>query len=146
MTMPLHVVCPHCDQVNRIVVDRPAGQAVCGRCRKDLFQGSPVDLDTARLRMHVARSGIPLIVDFWAPWCGPCRAMAPVFERAARELEPMARFVRVNVDENPEAASAYGVRGIPALFALKDGQVVAQHAGVADATLLTGWVNRFASR
>lgn len=142
MNHATHVVCPACDQVNRIAADRPASRAVCGRCRATLFQGRPIELDDARFEKHVSRSDLPIIVDFWAPWCGPCRAMAPIFERAAQELEPRARFVKINVDDNPAAAARLGVRGIPALFALKHGTVLAQHAGLADATLLSSWVDR----
>ncbi|PSC03408.1 thiol reductase thioredoxin [Alsobacter soli] len=146
MSASMHVVCPQCDQVNRIAADRPAAQAVCGRCQAQLFQGRPVELDAKRFEKHVARSDLPLIVDFWAPWCGPCRAMAPVFERAAKDLEPRARFVKVNVDENPEAAARFGVRGIPALFALQHGKVAAQQAGLADERLLRSWVDSLAPR
>lgn len=137
-----HVVCPHCDGVNRLPPERPAAAARCGRCRQALFAGAPVDLDEARFDRHLARSDLPLIVDFWAAWCGPCRAMAPVFARAAQALEPRARFVKVDVDFNPGLAARYGVQGIPALFAFKDGQVAARHAGLADAALLKSWVDR----
>jgi thioredoxin 2 len=138
----MHVVCPHCDGVNRLPPDRPAAAARCGRCREPLFTGAPVDLDEGRFDRHLARSDLPLIVDFWAAWCGPCRAMAPIFTRAAETLEPQARFVKVDVDANPGLAARYGVQGIPALFAFKDGQVAARHAGVADAALLKSWVDR----
>jgi thioredoxin 2 len=134
------VVCPHCDSVNAVPADRPAEAAKCGRCHARLFQGAPVDLNFARLQKQLAGSDVPVIVDFWAPWCGPCRAMAPIFERAARELEPKARFVKVNVDENPDAARRFGVQGIPALFAFRGGQVAARQAGVADFATLRGWV------
>lgn len=144
MSHAFNVVCPSCDQVNRIAADRPADRAICGKCKTPLFQGKPLELDDARFERHIGRSELPLIVDFWAPWCGPCRSMAPIFERAARDLEPRARFVKVNVDENPATAARFGVRGIPALFAIKAGKVEAQHAGLADARMLAGWVERLA--
>ena len=141
----VHIVCPSCDSVNRVPENRPAAQAVCGRCKTKLFEGRPIDLDGARFERHAERNDIPVIADFWAPWCGPCRAMAPVFERAARELEPSARFVKVNVDDNPNLAGKLGVRGIPAFFVFRHGRVLAQQAGVADFGTLRNWVTQFAA-
>ena len=145
-TQKRRVICPNCDSINAVPVDRPAQAAKCGRCHAKLFQGVPLELDSARLRKHVAHSDMPVIVDFWAPWCGPCRAMAPIFADAAKRLEPRARFAKVNVDENQDAAREYGVQGIPALFTFSAGKVVARHAGLADASMLRGWVERFAAR
>jgi thioredoxin 2 len=138
------VVCPSCDSINAVPSDRPAEAAKCGRCHAQLFQGAPVELDAARLGKHVANSDVPVIVDFWAPWCGPCRSMAPTFERAARELEPGARFVKINVDDNPAAAQKYGVQSIPALFAFQGGKVAQRQAGVTDFGTLRGWVTDLA--
>ena len=146
MTNAVHVVCPQCDAVNRIPDGRPARLAVCGQCGSGLFLGRPLDLGGGRFEKHTAGNDIPVIADFWAPWCGPCRAMAPIFERAASELEPQARFVKVNVDEEPELAARLGVRGIPALFVVRHGKVVAQQAGLADMRLLQSWVQQFAPR
>lgn len=138
----LHVVCPHCDAINRVPAARLTEDPKCGQCHKALFTGEPVALDAARFERHVSRSDLPIIADFWAAWCGPCRAMAPVFERAAAALEPRARFVKVDVDANPQLAARLGVQGIPALFAFRGGQVAVRHAGVADLALLRGWVDR----
>ncbi len=99
MSEPIHAVCPHCNAVNRIAPDRSAAEAVCGKCKQPLFSGKPIALTSETFDKHVERNDMPVIVDFWAEWCGPCRAMAPTFDRAAKELEPRARFAKVNVDE-----------------------------------------------
>ena len=106
------------------------------------FQRRPIDVNSSQLQKHISNSDIPVIADFWAPWCAPCRAMAPIFAQAAQTLEPRARFVKVNVDENPQAANQYGVQGIPALFAFRGGKVAASHAGVTDSAALRNWVQQ----
>jgi thioredoxin 2 len=133
------VVCPKCDAANRVPPDRDARQAKCGRCSAQLFDGHPVAMSGERFRKHLQASDVPLIVDFWAGWCGPCRAMAPVFDKAAKTLEPRARFIKIDVDQEPALAQELGVRGIPALFLFKDGKVAAHHAGTADMHLLDRW-------
>ncbi len=140
MTQSRNVVCPQCASVNRVPADRPATQAVCGACKSPLFPGHPIALTTATFDRHLERTDAPVVVDFWAPWCGPCRAMAPIFERAAKELEPRARFAKVNVDEEPSISARYGVRGIPTLIVFDHGKVVKQHAGLVDLAFLRGLV------
>jgi thioredoxin 2 len=114
--------------------------AKCGQCGANLLPGKPIELGGERFKRHVAHNGVPVVVDFWAPWCGPCRAMAPVFEQAARELEPAARFVKVNVDADPDLASEFGIQGIPALFVFRNGQVVSRQAGMMDPAALRRWI------
>ena len=136
MSDPLHVVCPHCNAVNRIAAGRPATEATCGACKKPLFAGEPIALTAATFDKHLERNDIPVVVDFWAPWCGPCRAMAPIFARAAKELEPRVRFAKVNVDEEPSIAGRYGIRGIPTLIVFDHGKVAKQQAGLVDIEFL----------
>ena len=135
-----HVVCPSCGAVNRIPATRPARQAKCGNCHQPLFTGMPVSADAKTFERHVARNDIPVVVDFWAPWCAPCHAMAPAFERAAAELEPRYRFLKVNTEEEPELASRHGVRSIPTLMLFAGGRPVARTAGAAGASDIVSWV------
>ena len=134
----MHVVCPHCGGINRVPDERLQHDPQCGSCHQALFGDHPLSLDDAGLERFVARSEMPLIVDFWAPWCGPCRAMAPIFDRAAKEMEPRVRFAKVNVDEEPSIAARYGIRGIPTLIAFDHGKVAKQHSGLVDINFLRG--------
>ena len=119
-----HVVCPHCGAVNRIPADRPAQQAKCGSCHRPVFEGKPVAANAESFERHRTRNDIPVVVDFWAPWCGPCRALAPVLDEVAREEAGRVMVGKVNVDEQPALAGRFGVRSIPTLIFFKEGQVV----------------------
>ncbi len=134
-----HIVCPHCAATNRVPAGKPATQAKCGSCHAALFTGHPAAVDAASFAKHVKAGDLPVLVDVWAPWCGPCRMMAPMFEAAAGELEPQVRLLKLNADEAPQVAAELGVQGIPALLLLRGGRVVARQAGVMDAGHIVAW-------
>jgi thioredoxin 2 len=134
-----YVLCPRCHCLNRLPADRPAEKAKCGACHEPLFAGRATPVDEAGFEKHLAKDDIAILVDMWAPWCGPCRAMAPMFERAAQRLEPAVRLLKLNVDEAQRTASRLGVRGIPALFLFRNGRVLGQMTGVQDAESIVRW-------
>jgi thioredoxin 2 len=136
----LHLPCPHCDTLNRVPRDKLAAGGKCGACHQKLFDAHPVALDTARFLRQLEKSDVPLLVDFWAPWCGPCRIMAPEFERAAAQLEPALRLVKINVDEEQELAQRFQIASIPTVALAFHGRELARHAGAVTASQLEQWV------
>ena len=144
MTDSLHIVCPHCDAVNRVPAAKLKDGPVCGKCGKALFSGQALELDDARFMRHITRNEIPVLVDFWAPWCGPCQIMAPAYAQAVRRLEPRLRVAKLNTEEAQELAARHAIRSIPTLALFKNGREVARQAGAMNEAGIVAWAEAHA--
>lgn len=140
MSDKLHLICPQCRSTNRVPSVRLADRPKCGQCHAPLFTGHPIALTAADFELHATRAEIPLLVDFWASWCGPCRMMAPAYEQAAKLLEPHVRLAKVNTEEEQALAARFGITSIPTLMLFRDGREVARQPGAMGTQDIVRWV------
>ena len=143
MSELIHLVCPHCHTTNRLKPTSLEDAPVCGKCHQAMFTGQPIALNESAFDRHVSKNQIPVLVDFWAPWCGPCRMMAPAFEQAASLLEPHVRLAKVNTQDEQNLAARYQIRSTPTLSLSVSGQIVASQAGAfRSAQDIANWVKQ----
>lgn len=134
------VSCPHCGGLNRIADNKLTEQPKCGKCQKDLFNGQPVEMTGEQFNRTLQKTELPMVVDFWAPWCGPCKMFAPTFSQAAQELEPFARLIKINTEVEQQVAMQHNIRSIPTLAIFKNGQEVTRMSGAMSLQQFISWV------
>ena len=144
MVATLHIVCPSCMTANKLSAEKLHSKPKCGKCGNFLFTGKPVELGDENFIKFTSKTEIPVVVDFWAAWCGPCKMMAPVFEQAAQQMEPKIRFTKVDTEQARATSAQFGIRSIPTIALLKAGKVVAQQAGAVGLPQLLNWINQHA--
>jgi len=136
----MQIVCPHCSTGNRVESNRLGDRPKCGKCQHPLFAATPVELSGANFEKNISSNAIPVVVDFWASWCGPCKMMAPIFHQAAAQLEPRFRLAKVNTESEPGIAQQFGIQSIPTTVIFKNGKEIARRVGAMDLATLLRWV------
>lgn len=136
------IMCPHCGGLNRLPEDKLNSQPTCGKCKQELFTGKPVEMSGEQFLRALQKTDQPLIVDFWAPWCGPCKSFAPTFSQAAAQFEPQARFVKINTEAEQQIAAQFGIRSIPTLAIFKAGQEITRVSGAMDLGNFSRWLQQ----
>jgi thioredoxin 2 len=143
MEKTLHAVCASCNAVNRVPANRDGKEINCGKCHLPLFGAAPLSVNQAAFSAQVTKSDIPVVVDFWAPWCGPCKAMAPAYAQVSARMNARARFIKVNTDDEQALGAQYNIRSIPTLAIFQSGKEIARMAGALPAADLEQWLNRY---
>lgn len=138
----VQIVCPHCHRTNRVPAERLEQKPVCGACKQPLFGAGPVDLNAEALLKHIQNSDIPVVVDCWAAWCGPCRMMAPEFHKAADAMDTQVQFLKLDTEQNQALAGRLNIRSIPCLILYRDGREIARQAGAMSAAQIQGWIRQ----
>jgi thioredoxin 2 len=141
MNENIQVVCGHCDSVVGLPAARLEDGPRCPKCHVPLFEGKPIELTATSFDKHLSRDDLPLVVDFWAPWCGPCVAMAPFYEATARQLEPKLRFAKLNTQDEPGPAARFNIRSIPTMIVFRAGKELARQSGSMDSATISRWLN-----
>ena len=136
----MNIVCPKCLKVNRIPKKDSYAKANCGECKNSLLDSKPIEVDSAKLELFMLNSDIPLVVDFWAPWCGPCRMMAPAFEEASNAMALKAQFLKVNTEDNQQLGAKYAIQSIPTMVIFKDTKELDRVSGALSSQRIQSWV------